>query len=105
MEYAVIEIGGGQQKVKKGDIIKADLALSRTKKQLKIDKVLMYHMGEKVEIGNPYVKGISVTCDIIGDGKAEKIVVYKYKRRKSKKFKRGHRQRYYMLKIKDITKG
>ncbi len=102
MEYAVVEIGGSHFKVKKGDTIQADFILGRSKKSLKIDKVLMCHIGKNVELGNPYVKGASISCDVISEGKAKKIVVYKYKRRKSSKFKRGHRQRQITLKVKEI---
>ena len=102
MEYAVVEIGGTQFKVKKGDTIVADFALGRSKKAVKIDKVLMCHVGKKVELGAPYVKGASVSCDVLGEGKGKKLIAYKYKRRKSSKFKRGHRQHQVTLKIKDI---
>ena len=102
MGYAVVEIGGSQFKVQKGDIIEADFSLGKSKKSLKFDKVLMYHIGKKLELGDPYVKGASVSCEVVGEGRGRKIVVYKYKRRKSSKFKRGHRQKQITLKIKEI---
>ena len=104
MEYAIVKIGGNQFKVKKGDTIKADLVLGKAKKSVKIDKVLMYHIGKEIQIGNPYIKTASVSCDVIGEGKAKKLIVYKYKRRKSSKFKKGHRQRSVTLKVKEINK-
>ncbi len=103
MEYVIVEIGGSQFKVKKGDIIKADFSLGKSKKSVKIDKVLMSHLGKKVELGSPYIKGASVSCDIISEGRAKKVIAYKYKRRKSSKFKRGHRQKQITLKIKEIS--
>lgn len=106
MEYAVVELGGSQFRVKKGDIIRADFALGGAKKtSLKIDKVLMSHIGKKVELGSPYLKGASVSCDVIGEEKADKVIAYKYRRRKSSKFKKGHRQRQIILKIKEICHG
>ena len=102
MDYAVIEIGGSQLKVKKGDIVQADCRLGPPKKVLKINKVLMCHIGKKLECGNPYVKGGAVSCEVLGEIKADKVIVYKYKRRKSCKFKRGHRQKLTVLKVKDI---
>ena len=103
MEYAIVEVGGNQFKVKKGDTIRADFTLGKAKKSVKIDKVLMYHVGKDIEIGNPYIKAASVSCDIVGEGRAKKIVAYKYKRRKSSKFKKGHRQRSVSLKVKEIN--
>ena len=103
MEYVIVEIGGSQFKVKKGAIIKADFSLGKSKKSVKIDKVLMSHLGKKVELGSPYIKGASVSCDIISEGRAKKVIAYKYKRRKSSKFKRGHRQKQITLKVKEIS--
>ena len=102
MEYAVVEIGGSQFKVKKGDTIQGDFALGRSKKTLKIDKVLICHSGKTIEFGSPYVKGASVSCDVVGEGKAAKVITYKYKRRNDSKFKKGHRQRQITLKVKEI---
>ena len=102
MEYAVVEIGGSQFKVKKGDTVYADFTLGKSKKSVKMDKVLMLHAGKKLEFGAPYVKGASVTCDVVSVGRGKKIIVYKYKRRKSSKFKKGHRQQKITLKVKEI---
>ena len=102
MEYVVVEVGGSQFKVKKGDTIETDFAAARGKKAVKIDKVVMCHIGKKVEVGTPYVKGASVACDVVSEGKSAKVLAYKYKRRKSSKFKKGHRQLCVTLKVKDI---
>ena len=102
MEYAIVEIGGSQFKIKKGDTIEANLSLEQSKKSVKINKVLMYHSGKNVEIGSPYIKGANISCDVVGERKTEKVIAYKYRRRKSSKFKKGHRQRLIMLKVKDI---
>jgi large subunit ribosomal protein L21 len=103
MEYAIVEIGGNQFRIKKGDIIQADFSLEQSKKSVKISKVLMYHSGKNVEIGNPYIKGANISCDVVGIGKTKKVIAYKYRRRKSSKFKKGHRQRLITLKVKDIS--
>ncbi len=103
MEYAVIELGGSQVKVKKGDVINADIVLSDSKKTLKLGKVIMRHLGKKVEIGDPHIKGANISCDVLGAGKTKKVTAYKYKRRKSSKFKKGHRQNFITLKVKEIT--
>ena len=102
MNYAIVEIGGSQFKVKKGDTVRADFSLEQSKKSVKLGKVLMCHFGKKIEVGNPYIKGASITCDIAEVGRAKKVVAYKYKRRNSSKFKKGHRQQQITLKVKDI---
>ncbi len=102
MDYTVVEVGGAQFKVKKGDTIKADFSLGQSKKTAKITKVVMHHSGKKLEIGNPYIKDASVSFDVLEEGKAKKVTAYKYRRRKSSKFKKGHRQRSITLKVKEI---
>ncbi|MBU4375887.1 MAG: 50S ribosomal protein L21 [Candidatus Omnitrophica bacterium] len=103
MEYAIVEVGGNQFKVKKGDVIKAGKFTTDSKKSAKINKVLLYSDGKSVEIGSPYIKGAHIACDIIGEEKAKKVIAYKYRRRKSSKFKKGHRRKLLVLKVKDIS--
>lgn len=105
MEYAIVQIGGKQYNVKKGDTIKADFDNSKSEKTVKIEKVLMIHAKKNVTIGSPFVKGASVTCDIVGEGRTRKVIAFKYKRRKSSKFKKGHRQKVISLKVKEIKEG
>ena len=103
MEYAIVEAGGNQFKVKKGDVIKTGKFSVGSKKSAKINKVLLYSDGKIVEIGSPYIKSAHVACDIIGEDKAKKVVAYKYRKRKSSKFKKGHRRKLLVLKVKDIS--
>jgi len=105
MEYVIVEIGGKQFKAKKGDIIKADFSLGKSKKSVKIDKILMHHAKKELKIGTPYIKGASISCDVVCEERARKVIAYKYKRRKSSKFKKGHRQKSIVLKVKDIEIG
>jgi len=102
MDYAIIEIGGSQYRVKKGDIINVDIPLGQNKKVLKFGNILMRHSGKKVEIGDPHIKGANISCDVLKEGRAKKVIAYKYKRRKSSKFKRGHRQGFVTLKVKEL---
>jgi len=105
MDYAVVELGGGQVKVRKGDIIDADYPKAGSKKSLEIGKVLMCHHSRKVEIGAPYIKSARVICDVLKKKKGRKLTAYKYKRRKSCKRKKGHRQHLVTLKVRDISFG
>ncbi len=103
MEYAIVEAGGNQFKVKKGDVIKAGMFDRESKKSARLSKVLLYSDGKTIEIGSPYLKGAHVVCDVIGEEKAKKVVAYKYRRRKSSKFKKGHRRKLLVLKVKEIS--
>ena len=102
MEYAIIEAGGSQFKVKKGDVIRVGRFGTDSKKSTKIGKVLLYNDGKNIEVGSPYIKGAHVSCDVVKEEKAKKVIAYKYKKRKSEKKKIGHRQYSTRLKVKEI---
>lgn len=103
--YAIIEDSGTQIKVQEGDVVDVDLRqLDDDAKTVAFAKVLM--VGDETSvgtIGTPYVSGASVSADIVGEVKGEKIDVVKFKRRKGYKRKRGHRQRYLRVKITGIA--
>jgi len=98
--FAIIEVGPGQQKVKKGDIF--DIPRTSKRKEISIDKVLMTISSDEVNVGLPYIRGAKVICDIISDKKGEKKIAYKYKRRKSYHRKVGHRDLLTQVKVKEI---
>ena len=100
--YAVIETGGKQYKVSEGDVLfieKLDAAEGAT---VKFDKVLVVG-GESTVIGAPVVAGASVEAEVLQQGKAKKIIVFKYKPKKGEKTKQGHRQPYTKVQIKKIN--
>ena len=101
--WAVIEIGKRQYKVEKGQT----LSVQRLKQEGKtsFDKVLLLCKDDKVEVGTPYLKNVKVEADILGEKKSEKVIVYKYKRRKKYRKRRGHRQILTHLKISNIVKS
>ena len=99
--YAVIETGGKQYKVSEGEVLKVE-KLSATG-SFDFDKVLMVSDGTKVAFGSPFLSSAKVTAEVIGDGKAKKILVYKQKPRKGYRKLRGHRQTYTQVKIKSIA--
>ncbi len=96
--FAVVETGGKQYIVKEGDVIKIE-KLSRENGEIEFDKVLM--VGNK--IGTPYVEGAKVKAEIIRVGKAKKVIVFKFKRRKGYSKKQGHRQQFSEVKITQIS--
>ena len=103
--YAIIETGGKQYKVKEGDVITVEKLTVEVGTAYKFDKVLSVANGEQVSFGAPYITGASVDAEVLGDGKAKKIVVYKFKSKKNYHRKKGHRQPYTKLKIGSITAG
>lgn len=98
--WAVVEIGKKQYKVQKGD----KLSVERLKAEgdITFDDVLLLCKNKKVEVGAPYVKGAKVKAVIIEEKKQDKIIVYKWKRRKKYRRTQGHRQIETYLKISDI---
>jgi large subunit ribosomal protein L21 len=103
--YAIIEDSGSQIKVSEGDTIRVDLRdLPDDAQSLTFDRVLMIGCSEKgATIGQPIVKGASVTADIVDPDDSEKINIVKFKRRKTYKRNNGHRQHYIKCKVTKIN--
>ena len=101
--YAIIETGGKQYKVAEGDIITVEKLGVEAGQEYTFDKVLVLAKDGDVKVGAPYVEGAAVTASVIGDGKAKKVVVYKYKRKTGYHKKNGHRQPYTQVKIEKIN--
>lgn len=101
--YAIVEIKGKQYKVKKGDVIDVDLLQKKKDEKIEFKEVLFLREENSSKIGTPYLK-CSVTGVVLGDIKDKKVVVYKYKRRKNYRRKKGHRQKYTTIEITEIKK-
>ena len=102
--YAVISTGGKQYRVSEGQTIRVEKLPGEVGAPVSFDRVLLFSDGETVRVGQPTLDGMTVTGHIIQQGKAKKIIVFKYKRRKGYRRKRGHRQQFTALKI-DTIKG
>jgi large subunit ribosomal protein L21 len=100
--YAVVETGGKQYKVKSGDTLRVEKLEGDIGSEITLDKVLMAGEGGDVKTGAPYVDGATVTAKITEQHRTRKIIVFKYKRRKGYRVKRGHRQHYTALRIGEI---
>ena len=100
--YAIIATGGKQYKVAEGDIIKVEKLGVEAGETYTFDQVLAVN-NDKLIVGTPTVEGATVTASVIGDGKAKKVVVYKYKRKTGYHKKNGHRQQYTAVKIEKIN--
>ena len=100
--YAVVNTGGKQYKVKAGDILRVEKIPGDVGSPVTFDKVLMVADGEEVTVGQPVLENTSVKGTIVEQGKARKIIVFKYKRRKRFRRKQGHRQAFTAVKIESI---
>lgn len=100
--YAVIETGGKQYRVLEGSTLKVARLDAEVGGSVEIDKVLAIGGDEGVSVGRPVLEKAAVVAEVVNHGRGEKIVSYKYKRRKDSDRKVGHRQDYTEIRIKEI---
>ncbi len=101
--YAIIVTGGKQYKVSEGDTLFIEKLEVNEGDKVTFDKVLCVSGDDKTVIGTPVVEGASVEATALKNGKAKKIIVFKYKPKKGSKTKQGHRQPYTKVKIEKIN--
>ena len=102
--YAVIRTGGKQYRVASGQVVKVERLDGEVGATIAFDQVLMVgDDGAEPQIGSPLVEGAQVTAEVLEQGKASKIIVFKKKRRKNYRRTRGHRQLQTVLRIRDIA--
>jgi len=103
MSYAIIQSGGRQFRVQPGDVIDVELLGVEAGKKAVFEEVLLASDGKDVKIGEPLVKGAKVTGEVLeSEHKADKVVSYKFKRRKGYHRTVGHRQKHTRVKIGEI---
>ncbi|MAT84464.1 MAG: 50S ribosomal protein L21 [Gammaproteobacteria bacterium] len=100
--FAVFASGGKQHRVTEGEIVRLELLDAEPGQEVVFDKVLMVADGDKVAVGAPYLEGGKVTGEVVGNDRARKIRVIKFKRRKDYRRTQGHRQWYTDVKITGI---
>ena len=100
--YAIIESCGKQYKVAQGDVVFFEKLDAEEGKKVTFDKVILVSEEGKVQVGNPYVKGVKVEGKVVSHGKAKKIIVFKMKPKKNYRRKQGHRQPYTKVEITGI---
>ncbi|MDZ7771537.1 MAG: 50S ribosomal protein L21 [Balneolaceae bacterium] len=102
--YAVVEIGGHQYRVSEGDVIFVDKQSDEAGITLNFDRVMLIKDDNGgVIVGKPVIEGASVTADLVDNVKADKLIVFKKKRRKGYQKRTGHRQTMSRLEITDIS--
>ncbi len=102
--FAVIQTGGKQYRVAKGDSLRVEKLPGDVGAAVTFDKVLLLAPeGGAAKVGTPVVQGAKVSATIVAQDRDKKIIVFKFRRRKNYRRKNGHRQPYTELKITDIT--
>lgn len=96
--FAVVESGAKQYQVLPGKVIKVERLAGEVGQSIELDKVLV--AGDK--IGAPYLEGAKVIAEVLEQGKADKVIIFKKKRRHNYRRKRGHRQQITVLRVKEI---
>ena len=101
--HAIIETGGKQYKVAEGDTLYIEKLNAEAGDTVTFDKVLAVLDGDKVTFGAPAVAGASVTANVVKNGKGKKILVFKYKPKKTYRRRQGHRQPYTKVEITKVN--
>jgi len=100
--YAVIETGGRQYRIEKDKEFLVNRLEGKPSGIVKFKNVLFAKERNSFHIGTPYIKNAYVACEIISHSRGKKVTAFKYKRRKSQRTKKGHRQDLTKLKVKEI---
>ena len=100
--YAIIKNGGKQYKVQEGDVISLDKMSLEPKAIVEFKEVLAVNAGE-LKVGTPFLEGAIVTAEVINEGRDRKVVIFKKRRRKDSKTKRGFRRDFTRVRITKIA--
>ena len=101
--FAVFESGGKQHRVAQGEVVRLERLGGKPGDQVVFDRVLMIADGDDLAVGNPLIEGGQVAGEVVEQGRARKITVIKFKRRKNYLRKKGHRQPYTDVRITAIS--
>ena len=101
--YAVIKTGGKQYRIQVGEKLKVEQLDVENGSELMIDQVLMVADGDKVTVATPLVSGAKVSATVLGQGRHDKIRIFKMRRRKHYQRHQGHRQNYTEIQITGIS--
>jgi large subunit ribosomal protein L21 len=100
--FAIVETGGKQFRVEEGRSLKVAKLDVQAGSEITLDKILLVGAGAEVKIGQPFVAGAAVQCEVVDHGRDKKIIIFKKKRRKDYRKTQGHRQDFTTLKVKSI---
>jgi large subunit ribosomal protein L21 len=105
MSYAIIKTGGKQFRAEPGKTLRVPTMLGDAGSKIEFNEVLLGSDGKSSKVGVPTLNGAKVTGEIVKHGLGEKIVVFKFRRRKNYAKKQGHRQGFTEIRINDIKLG
>jgi len=103
--YAVVKTGGKQYRVSEGDRLRVETLAAEAGDSVQLDTILMVGEGDSVKVGTPTVSNASVTATVIDHGRAKKVKILKFRRRKHHMKRMGHRQNYTEVEITGINAG
>ena len=103
--YAVIKTGGKQYRVAQGDRLRVEKLAGNVGDAISLGEVLLVGSGEGITVGKPLVSGAKVEARIIAQDRGEKIIIFKFRRRKNYRRKSGHRQPFTALEITGLVSG
>ena len=103
MSYAIIKTGGKQFRAEPGKTLRIPSLEGEAGSEIEFSDVLLSSDGKAVKAGTPMLKGVKVTAEIVKHGLGDKIVVFKFRRRKNYARKQGHRQGFTEVRIRDIS--
>lgn len=100
--YAVIKTGGKQYRVAPDDVLIIEKVAGDPGAVVEFGEVLMVGGSDSPKLGAPHISGAKVVAEVVGQGRAAKVIAFKKRRRKNSRRKRGHRQEQTTVKIKEI---
>ncbi|GGF69296.1 MAG: 50S ribosomal protein L21 [Terasakiella sp.] len=100
--FAIVKTGGKQYTVAENDVIVVEKLAGEAGSEITLEDVLLVGAEGKTTVGTPLVKGASVTAEVIEQGKGDKVIIFKKKRRQNYRRTKGHRQEQTVLRIKSI---
>ena len=101
--YAVVVTGGKQYRVQEGDVIYVEKLEADVETSIELGDVLALGKEDGLVVGTPVVEGAKVIAKVLEQGKAKKVIVFKYKRKKDYRRKAGHRQPHTKIQIEKIN--
>jgi large subunit ribosomal protein L21 len=99
--YAVFEDGSRQYRVSEGDVVRIDYREAEVGHRLELNRVLLYQSGEETRIGQPVLEGMRIVAEVV-DHPTVKTYIQKFRRRKTYRRFRGHRQPYTAVQVRSI---
>jgi len=101
--YAVVKTGGKQYTVSPGDLIKIEKLDGNPGDEIVLKDILLVNDGKETKVGTPFLENASVSAELVETEKDKKVIVFKFKRRRKYRRRKGHRQIVSVIKIKDIV--